>query len=92
MPEPNSARHPAVSVIIPCFKQAQYLGEAVDSVVDQTFTIEDEHANLRSDNFFSVAYWYQTEPHKKFDPLPPVEKRMPNVHWKIDVLEKGLPD
>ena len=38
MPEPNSARHPAVSVIIPCFKQAQYLGEAVDSVVDQTFT------------------------------------------------------
>src|SRR5579864_4292679 len=26
-------------------------------------TIEHGHANHRSDNFFSVAYWYQTEPH-----------------------------
>ena len=54
--------------------------------------IEHGHANSRADDFSSTAYWYQTEPHKKFDPLPPVEKRMPNVHWKIDVLEKGLPD
>jgi len=29
-------------------------------------TIEHGHANHRSDNFFSVAYWYQTEPHGKF--------------------------
>ena len=42
-------------------------------------TIEDGHANLRSDNFYSVAYWYQTEPHKKFDPLPPVESRIPKL-------------
>jgi len=34
---------------------------------------------LRSDNFYSVAYWYQTEPHKKFDPLPPVESRIPKL-------------
>jgi hypothetical protein len=54
--------------------------------------IEHGHANSRADDFSSTAYWYQTEPHKKFDPLPPVEKRMPNVHWKIDLLEKGLPD
>ena len=43
------------------------------------FTIEDGHANLRSDNFFSVAYWYQKEPHKRFDPLPPVETRIPKL-------------
>jgi hypothetical protein len=40
-------------------------------------TIEDGQANLRSDNFYSVAYWYQKEPHAAFPPLPPVEERIP---------------
>jgi D-arabinan exo alpha-(1,3)/(1,5)-arabinofuranosidase (non-reducing end) len=40
-------------------------------------TIEDGHANLRSDNLFSVAYWYQTEPHARFPELPPTESRIP---------------
>jgi D-arabinan exo alpha-(1,3)/(1,5)-arabinofuranosidase (non-reducing end) len=40
-------------------------------------TIEDGHANLRSDNFYSVAYWYQRDPHSKFPPLPPTETRIP---------------
>jgi D-arabinan exo alpha-(1,3)/(1,5)-arabinofuranosidase (non-reducing end) len=40
-------------------------------------TIEHGHANHRSDNFFTVAYWYQTEPHKTFPPLPPVAERIP---------------
>ena len=40
-------------------------------------TIEDGHANLRSDNFYSVAYWYQKDPHTKFPPLPQVEERIP---------------
>ena len=43
-------------------------------------TIEHGHANHRSDNFFSVAYWYQTEPHAPFPPLPPVEERIPRIH------------
>ncbi|MBD0363744.1 MAG: glycosyltransferase, partial [Coleofasciculus sp. C3-bin4] len=29
---------PLVSVIIPCFNRAHYLGEAVESVVEQTYT------------------------------------------------------
>ena len=33
-------------------------------------TIEHGHANHRSDNFFSVAYWYQKEPHAAFPALP----------------------
>jgi Protein of unknown function (DUF2961) len=43
-------------------------------------TIEHGHANARSDNYFSVAYWYQTEPHAPFPPLPTVEDRLPKLH------------
>jgi len=42
-------------------------------------TIEHGHANHRSDNFFSVAYWYQTEPHAAFPPLPAVNDRLPRL-------------
>ncbi|MGA2430544.1 MAG: glycoside hydrolase family 172 protein [Candidatus Acidiferrum sp.] len=42
-------------------------------------TIEHGHANHRSDNFYSVAYWYQTEPHAPFPTLPPVEQRLPRL-------------
>jgi hypothetical protein len=43
-------------------------------------TIEHGHANHRSDDFFSVAYWYQGEPHAKFPPLPPLGERIPRLH------------
>jgi len=43
-------------------------------------TIEHGHANHRSDSYFSVAYWYQTEPHAPFPPLPPVEERIPKLY------------
>jgi hypothetical protein len=42
-------------------------------------TIEHGHANHRADNFYSVAYWYQTRPHKNRQPLPPVEERVPRM-------------
>jgi D-arabinan exo alpha-(1,3)/(1,5)-arabinofuranosidase (non-reducing end) len=42
-------------------------------------TIEHGHANCRSDNFYSVAYWYQTEPHAEFPTLPKPEERVPRV-------------
>jgi hypothetical protein len=43
-------------------------------------TIEHGHANHRSDNFSSVAYWYQTEPHMAFPPLPAVDSRIPALY------------
>src|SRR6201999_4617410 len=43
-------------------------------------TIEHGHANHRSDNFYSVAYWYQTEPHAAFPKLPSVEERTPRIY------------
>ncbi len=42
-------------------------------------TIEHGTANDRGDNFYSVAYWYQTEPHAPFPALPSVDARMPRV-------------
>lgn len=42
-------------------------------------TIEHGHANHRSDNYFSVAYWYQTEPHAPFPALPRLEQRIPRI-------------
>jgi hypothetical protein len=38
--------------------------------------IEHGHANNRSDDFSSVAYWYQTEPHVPFPPLPDPADRL----------------
>jgi len=42
-------------------------------------TMEHGHANHRSDNFYSTAYWYQTEPHAAFPALPKVEGRIPRI-------------
>ncbi len=39
-------------------------------------TIEHGHGNHLANDYASVAYWYQIEPHVKFDILPP-EKRKP---------------
>jgi len=39
-------------------------------------SIEHGHANRRSDDYSSTAFWYQTEPHKDFDLLS-VEERIP---------------
>ena len=43
-------------------------------------TIEHGHANVRSDNYFSVAYWYQAEPHAAFPALPTLEERIPRIY------------
>ena len=44
--------------------------------------MEHGHANLRSDDWSSTAYWYQTEPHKKFRTLLPLADRLPREEPK----------
>ena len=39
------------------------------------------HANARSDNFYSVAYRCQAEPHMPFPPLPEMSDRVPTVQF-----------
>jgi hypothetical protein len=41
-------------------------------------SIEHGHANARSDDYSSVAYWYQNEPHRSFGPMPAAAARIPN--------------
>jgi hypothetical protein len=50
-------------------------------------TIEHGHANVQGNDYSSVAYWYQLEPHRPLPPLPPIEDRLPR-RWP----EHGLWD
>ncbi|MFJ8816492.1 glycoside hydrolase family 172 protein [Amycolatopsis thermoflava] len=50
-------------------------------------TIEHGHANDQGNDYSSVAYWYQLEPHAALPELPPVEERLPR-RWP----EHGLWD
>jgi hypothetical protein len=43
-------------------------------------TIEHGHGNCRSDDFYSVGYWYQTEPHAAFPALPAAPDRIPKLY------------
>jgi len=43
------------------------------------WTIEHGHANNFENDYSSVAYWYQKEPHKKFRTLPTLENRIPRL-------------
>jgi hypothetical protein len=43
------------------------------------WTIEHGHANNYENDYTSVAYWYQSEPHKPFPPLPPAADRLPSM-------------
>jgi hypothetical protein len=43
-------------------------------------TMEHGHANHRSDNFYTTAYWYQAEPHAAFPALPAPADRAPRIY------------
>ncbi len=43
------------------------------------WTIEHGHANNLENDYSSVAYWYQKEPHKKYKSLPSLENRIPRL-------------
>jgi hypothetical protein len=42
-------------------------------------TIEHGHGNHRADNFYSTAFWYQTEPHAAFPALSKPAERVPRI-------------
>ncbi|MEC0175053.1 DUF2961 domain-containing protein [Paenibacillus favisporus] len=61
-------------------KMTQYRFHIVDPIIFRKsirFSIEHGHANSQSNDYSSVAYWYQREPHKVFPQILPVSQRLP---------------
>ncbi|GIX06050.1 MAG: hypothetical protein KatS3mg115_0453 [Candidatus Poribacteria bacterium] len=54
-------------------------------------SIEHGHANDRSDDYSSTAYWYQTLPSKPLPPLPPVEERLPRPDLTLLPVDLPIP-
>lgn len=57
----------------------------------KSIRVTHEHGsnNDRNDDFFSVAFWYQTEPHAKFAPLPSKFERLSFEEKRKSLLESG---
>jgi hypothetical protein len=55
-------------------------------------SIEHGHANDRQDEYTSVVYWYQTEPHAVFPALLPIDQRLPTSFWKVEKMQGNLPN
>jgi len=56
-------------------------------------TIEHGHANDLANDYASVAYWYQLEPHAPFPPLPGIDARrpiLPDAFYKAFELYEEL--
>lgn len=47
-------------------------------------SVEHGHANRRSDELSSVAFWYQAEPHAPFPSLPAVAERLPSFRLPFE--------
>ncbi len=56
-------------------------------------TIEHGHNNDLANDYTSVAFWYQREPHAEFPPLAPMSQRipfMPPEYWTLVQRERAL--
>jgi hypothetical protein len=54
-----------------------YLADPIRFERSLVWTIEHGHANNYENDYTSVAYWYQTEPHATFPALPEARARLP---------------
>jgi len=54
-----------------------YINDPVRFKKSIRMTIEHGHANNIANDYSSTAFWYQSEPHKAFKPLPAAELRHP---------------
>lgn len=76
-------------------KNAMYRWCLADPIYFQrsiVWTIEHGHDNNYASDYTSVAYWYQTEPHRAFPPLPDVAQRLPRLPEDVLALERTRND
>jgi hypothetical protein len=66
-----------------------YLHDPVRFERELRFSIEHGHANNFQNDYASVAYWYQTEPHATFPTLPTATERLPRP-WPRWPLSGGV--
>ncbi|MCL5271354.1 MAG: DUF2961 domain-containing protein [bacterium] len=53
-------------------------------------TIEHGHANDRANDYSSVAYWYQIEPHQPFPAFPSLAARLPLPSEEADRIDAAI--
>ena len=56
-----------------------YLTDPIRFERSLVWTIEHGHANNYQNDYTSVAYWYQLEPHTRFPSLPDARARLPRL-------------
>lgn len=64
-----------------------YLSDPIRFERSLVWTIEHGHDNNYANDYTSVAYWYQHEPHAAFPVLPTVDARLPRFPeavWRAD--------
>ena len=68
-----------------------YVVDPIHFARDIRVTIERGHNNNLANDYSSVAYWYQAEPHRKSPPLLPVVDRlpiMPDTYRRIEAKDR----
>jgi hypothetical protein len=60
-----------------CTSYRFHVEDPVHFTTSLKVSMEHGHANLQSNDYSSTAYWYQTEPHAPFPPLPDAVGRRP---------------
>jgi hypothetical protein len=68
-----------------------YLADPIRFERSLTWTIEHGHDNNYENDYTSVAYWYQLEPHGEFPPLPECQARLPRFSkevWQADAARQ----
>ena len=64
-----------------------YLADPIRFERSLVWTLEHGHANSFENDYTSVAFWYQREPHAAFPALPDVKARLPrfpDLVWRAD--------
>ncbi|WP_281278895.1 DUF2961 domain-containing protein [Ectobacillus funiculus] len=65
-----------------------HIGDPIRFNTSIRATIEHGHANVQGNEFSSVAYWYQLEPHKPLPELPPVKEQLPRRWPEHDLWDR----